>query len=186
MHILKSTDLFISLVFSSVSSFYRNEKKKKKIHWDRRPDKPVALPKILFLILFLFCFVFMYTVFHIARHIWNPAVTVVPELWNGQNVTLFCKASNLAYHQLYLYHWVWKLRERELKQAEKHRIYHRVDSPNSCNQSDGITHLHISNVSKLDIGQYKCVLLMPDMKIAEDDVVLSEISKLMHLLLFLY
>ena len=146
----------------------------------------MALPKILFLILFLFCFVFMYTVFHIARHIWNPAVTVVPELWNGQNVTLFCKASNLAYHQLYLYHWVWKLRERELKQTEKHRIYHRVDSPNSCNQSDGITHLHISNVSKLDIGQYKCVLLMPDMKIAEDDVVLSEISKLMHLLLFLF
>lgn len=118
----------------------------------------------------------MYTVFRIARRIWNPEVTVAPQLWNGQNVTLFCKASNLAYQQLYLYHWVWTLKERELKETGKHRIYHRVDSPNSCNQSDGITHLHISNVSKLDIGQYRCVLLMSDMKIAEDDVVLSKIS----------
>ena len=128
----------------------------------------------------------MYTVFHIARHIWNPEVTVVPQLWNGQNVTLFCKASNLAYRQIYLYHWVWKLTERKLMETEKHRIYHRVDSPNFCNLSYGITHLHIRNVSKLDIGQYKCVLLMSGMKIAEDDVVLSEISKLMHLLLFLF
>ena len=146
----------------------------------------MALPKIPFLNSFFCLSLFMYTVFHIARHIWNPEVTVVPQLWNGQNVTLFCKASNLAYHQLNLYHWVWKLRERELKETEKHRIYHKVDSPNSCNQSDGITHLQISNVSKLDIGQYKCVLLMSGMKIAEDDVVLSEISKLMHLLLFLF
>ena len=147
----------------------------------------MALPKIPFLNSFLFvCFVFMYTVFHIARHIWNPEVTVVPQLWNGQNVTLFCKASNLPYRQLYLYHWLWKLKERKLKETEKHRIYHRVDSPNSCNQSDGTTHLHIRNVSKLDIGQYKCVLLMSGMKIAEDDVVLSEMSKLMHLLLFLF
>ena len=147
----------------------------------------MALPKIPFLNSFLFvCFVFMYTVFHIARHIWNPEETVVPQLWNGQNVTLFCKASNLAYHQLYLYHWVWKLTERKLKETEKHRIYHRVDSPNFCNLSYGTTHLHIRNVSKLDIGQYKCVLLMSGMKIAEDDVVLSEMSKLMHLLLFLF
>lgn len=143
MHILKSTDLLISLVFSSVSSFYRNEKKKKK--FTRIGDLINQwLSQNPFLILFLFCFVFMCTVFHIARHIWNPAVAVVPQLWNGQNVTLFCKASNLAYHQLYLYHWVWKLRERELKETEKHRIYHRVDSPNSCNQSDGITHLKTS------------------------------------------
>lgn len=139
----------------------------------------------LFLILFFVC-LFSCTLYFILHVTWNPEVTVAPQLWNGQNVTLFCRASNLAYHQLYLYHWVWKLRERELKETEKHRIYHRVDSPNSCNQSDGITHLHISNVSKLDIGQYKCVLLMSGMKIAEDDVVLSQISKLMHLLLFLF
>jgi len=115
-----------------------------------------------------------------------PITTAASDFWKGENATLFCNASKLDYHQRNLYHWKWEFKGKELKENGSYSIVYRMDPPNSCAQAEGWTFLHIDNVSNGDLGQYKCAILKSNMILGEDDVVLTETSTKIYLILFIF
>ena len=55
----------------------------------------------------------------------------------------------------------------EIKENGKYKILSMHFPPNSCQQTNGLIALEIANVSKQDLGQYKCGLQMSGIMLAE-------------------
>ena len=90
---------------------------------------------------------------------------------NG-NVTLQCKANQLNAQQMTSYKWKWMFKNgREILDIYgKYKILSSFSPPNSCQQTKGAVYLHVENVTREDLGTYKCVLLESDMEVAVEDV----------------
>ena len=105
-----------------------------------------------------------------------PKLSASP-LDKGQNgtVKLSCKANQLD-AQMASYKWKWMFKNgKEIKNvSRKYKILSAFSPPNSCQQKKGAVHLHVENLSKEDLGTYKCALLESDMEIAVEDVHLYE------------
>lgn len=78
-----------------------------------------------------------------------------------------------------MYHWRWELKGKKIVEDKRHSIVFKIYRPNSCNLSEGMAILHVLNVSHQDLGQYRCTLLKGNLTLGEEDVVLTEMSKIM-------
>ena len=105
-----------------------------------------------------------------------PKLSAFP-LDKGPNgtVNLTCKANQLD-AQMASYKWKWMFKNgKEIKNVSgKYKILSAFSPPNSCQQKKGTVHLHVENLTKEDIGTYKCALLESNMEIAAEDVHLYE------------
>ena len=101
-----------------------------------------------------------------------PVLTVLrPVKGASSNVTFSCEVYRLDPQQISSYKLRWKFHDKEIKEDDlKYKIFWRYFTPNSCQQSKGLAALSIANVSKEDLGQYKCVLQMSGITLAEKDV----------------
>ena len=69
--------------------------------------------------------------------------------------------------------------EREITDVYgKYKILSNFSSPNSCQQNRGAVYLHVENLTREDLGTYKCVLFQNDVKIAVEDVPFYEYGML--------
>ena len=87
--------------------------------------------------------------------------------------TLRCEAYHLDPLQKDSYHWAWKFEEsREIKENSdgKYKIFSNYSTPNLCQQTKGLIALQIANVTKHDLGQYKCELLESSILLAVKDI----------------
>ena len=102
-----------------------------------------------------------------------PKLSAFP-LDKGPNgtVNLSCKANQLDAHQMASYKWKWMFNNgTEITNAfGKYKILNASSSLNSCQQKKGTVSLQIENITKEDLGTYKCALLESDMEIAVEDV----------------
>ena len=96
----------------------------------------------------------------------------------NDNATLSCEVYRLDNEQIGSYHWKWKFHGDEIKEDGKYKIISMHSPPNSCQQTKGLVALEISNVSKHDLGHYKCGLLMSDRKLAERDIPFYDFGEL--------
>ena len=105
-----------------------------------------------------------------------PKLSALP-LDKGPNgtVNFSCKANQLD-AQMASYKWKWRFKNgKEIKNvSRKYKILSAFSPPNSCQQKKRAVHLHVENLSKEDLGTYKCALLESDMEIAVEDVHLYE------------
>ena len=76
-----------------------------------------------------------------------------------------------------MYHWKWEFKGREVQENGRYKMLYGMDPPNSCAQSLGRTRLQITNISKQDLGNYKCAVLKSNLTLGEDDVFLKDMSK---------
>ena len=52
----------------------------------------------------------------------------------------------------------------------KYKIFSAFSVPNSCQHTKGVVYLYVENVTREDLGTYKCALLESDLEIAVEDV----------------
>ena len=72
--------------------------------------------------------------------------------------------------------------EREITDVYgKYKILSTFSSPNSCQQTKGEVDLHVQNLTREDLGTYKCVLFENNMEIALEDVPFYEYGMLRFL-----
>ena len=104
-----------------------------------------------------------------------PKLSAFLNLGRNGTVKLSCKANQLD-AQMASYKWKWMFKNgTEITSVfGKYKILNTFAPPNSCQQKKGTVHLHIENLTKEDLGTYKCALLESDMKIAVEDVHLYE------------
>lgn len=90
---------------------------------------------------------------------------------NG-NINLSCKANQLNAQQIASYKWKWMFKnERELTHVYgKYEILSAFSSLDSCKQRKGSVYLHVRNVTREDLGTYKCVLLQSNTVVAAEDI----------------
>ena len=95
-----------------------------------------------------------------------------PNIGSNVSVNLSCKANQLDAHQMGSYKWKWMFNNgTEITNAfGKYKILNAFSSPNSCQQKKGTVSLQIENLTREDLGTYKCALLESDMEIAVEDV----------------
>ncbi|KAJ7385109.1 hypothetical protein OS493_017477 [Desmophyllum pertusum] len=105
----------------------------------------------------------------------NTLTTLPPRAQPSGNATLRCEVYGLDYRQLNLYHWQWKFQEIEIKKNTKYQIFFKHQPPKFCQQSNGLTILQITNVSKDDLGQYTCALQLSNTTLTEKDIPFYEI-----------
>ena len=60
----------------------------------------------------------------------------------------------------------------------KYEILSTFSQPNSCQQTKGAVYLHVENLTREDLGTYKCVLFENDVEIAVEDVLFYEYGML--------
>ena len=98
---------------------------------------------------------------------------------NG-SANFICKANQLNAQQMASYKWKWMFKhEREITDVYgKYKILSNFSSPNSCQQNRGAVYLHVENLTREDLGTYKCVLFQNDVKIAVEDVPFYEYGML--------
>ena len=69
--------------------------------------------------------------------------------------------------------------EREITDVYgKYKILSTFSSSNSCQQKRGVAYLHVENLTREDLGTYKCVLFENDVEIAVQDVPFYEFGML--------
>ena len=104
----------------------------------------------------------------------KPSASHLDKGPNGA-VKLSGKANQLD-AQMASYKWKWMFKnKKEIKNVSgKYKILTAFSPPNSCQQKKGTVHLHVENLTKEDIGTYKCALLESNMEIAAEDVHLYE------------
>ena len=107
----------------------------------------------------------------------QPTVTAVAPMGYDNNRTLWCKISSLDYRERNLYYWKWQFNESNIQENGKYSISYGVDPPNVCLQSVGMMSLTITNFSKHDFGQYKCVIMSSNTTLGEDDTNLLDTGK---------
>ena len=118
-----------------------------------------------------------------------PMLSALPlNMGSNGSVNLSCKANQLDAHQTAPYKWKWLFNNgTEITNAfGKYKILNAFSSPNSCQQKKGTVSLQIENLTKEDLGTYKCALLEYDMEIAVDDVPLYEYGMFSALYCILY
>ena len=95
-----------------------------------------------------------------------------PNIGSNVSVNLSCKANQLDAHQMGSYKWKWMFNNgTEITNAfGKYKILNAFSSLNSCQQKKGTVSLQIENLTREDLGTYKCALLESDMEIAVEDV----------------
>ena len=98
---------------------------------------------------------------------------------NG-TVNLGCKANQLNAQQMASYKWKWMLKNgNEITNVSgKYIILSSFSVPNSCQHTISVVYLHIANVTRKDLGTYKCALLQSDAEIALEDVLFYEYGML--------
>jgi len=96
----------------------------------------------------------------------------------NDNATLSCEVYRLDVQQIGSYHWKWKFHGGEIEEDGKYKIISMHSPPNSCQQTNGLVTLEIANVSKHDLGHYKCGLQMSDIKLAERDIPFYDFGEL--------
>ena len=99
----------------------------------------------------------------------QPIITAVAQMGVHNITTLFCKISNLDYQQRDFYYCKWKFNGSVIQENTKYSMSNDVYSPNVCLQSVGMMSLTITNFSKHDFGQYKCVITRSNTTLGEDD-----------------
>ena len=102
-----------------------------------------------------------------------PMLSALPlNMGSNGTVNLSCKANQLDAHQMASYKWKWMFNNgTEITNAfGKYKILNASSSLNSCQQKKGTVSLQIENLTKEDLGTYKCALLESDMEIAVEDV----------------
>ena len=106
-----------------------------------------------------------------------PMLSALPlNMGSNGSVNLSCKANQLDAHQMASYKWKWLFNNgTEITNAfGKYKLLNAFSSLNSCQQKKGTVSLQIENLTKEDLGTYKCTLLESDMGIAVEDVPLYE------------
>ena len=95
-------------------------------------------------------------------------------------VILSCKANQLNAQRMASFKWKWMFKnEREITDVHgKYKIITAFSSPNSCQQTRGDVYLRVENLTREDLGTYKCVLFENDMEIAKEDVPFYEYGML--------
>ena len=95
-------------------------------------------------------------------------------------VNFSCKANQLNAQQMASYKWKWMSKnEREITDVYgKYKILSTFSSPNSCQQKRGAVYLHVENLTREDLGTYKCVLFENEVEIAAEDVPFYEYGML--------
>ena len=89
-----------------------------------------------------------------------------------------CKANQLNAQDSYKWKWMFK-NEREITDVYgKFKINSTFSSPNSCQQKRGAVYLYVENLTREDLGTYKCVLFENDVEIAVEDVLFYEYGML--------
>ena len=89
-----------------------------------------------------------------------------------------CKANQLNAQDSYKWKWMFK-NEREITDVNgKFKIISTFSSPNSCQQKRGAVYLHVENLTREDLGTYKCVLFENDVEISVEDVLFYEYGML--------
>jgi len=96
----------------------------------------------------------------------------------NDNATLSCEVYRLDNDQIGSYRWKWKSYDFEIKEDGKYKIIFMHSPPNSCQQTKGLVALEIANVSKHDLGHYKCGLQMSGIKLAERDIPFYDFGEL--------
>ena len=99
-----------------------------------------------------------------------PIVTRGRPSGDNDSVTLSCKVSSLSYQKRDLYSLKWKFNENDIQENGKYNMSYGIDPPNVCLQSTGWMSLRIANLSKKDLGQYKCAVMSPNTTLGEDDI----------------
>ena len=101
---------------------------------------------------------------------------------NG-TVILSCKANQLNAQGMASFKWKWMFKnEREITDVYgKYKTLSTFSSPNSCQQTKGEVDLHVQNLTREDLGTYKCVLFENNMEIGSEDVPFYEYGMLRFL-----
>ena len=107
----------------------------------------------------------------------QPIITAVAQMGIHNSRTLWCEISSLDYQQRDFYYWKWKFNGSDIHENSKYSMSYGVFSPNVCLQSVGMMSLTITNFSKHDFGQYKCVIIRSNTTLGEDDTNLLSTGK---------
>ena len=89
-----------------------------------------------------------------------------------------CKANQLNAQDSYKWKWMFKNERETTDVYGKFKIISTFSSPNSCQQQKGAVYLHVENLTREDLGTYKCVLFENDVEIAVEDVLFYEYGML--------
>ena len=121
--------------------------------------------------------------FHFLRNVGPPTHSTLTASYgrveSSLNGTLKCQVNGLDHQQLHIYRWQWKFQDREIYENEKYKMSDSHGPLNFCQQSKGSAVLHINNVSKEDMGQYICVLLLHNLTLAEREIPFYTFGKLL-------
>lgn len=100
----------------------------------------------------------------------QPLITAVGQMSIPNIRAIWCEIRSFEYRQKDLFYGKWKFNGSDIQENSKYSISYDVRSPNICLQSVGVMSLTITNFSKHDFGQYKCVLTRSNTTLGEDDI----------------
>ena len=114
---------------------------------------------------------------HISGSPSQPLIAAVGQMSIHNIRGIWCEIRSLEYRQKDFYYGKWKFNGSDIQENSKYSISYDVYSPNVCLQSVGVMSLTITNFSKHDFGQYKCVLTRSNTTLGEDDTNILDTGK---------